>query len=242
MADMTRPGRFDHLRHSALDLLTAGRPVASVAESLAVPTEVVRRWQSERIPASAARLDALRHQRAQGGANHFRTTLTLAPPLRFRLWYLLVAAFILVGTLNIVGQLLAQPASARGPSPWLSLPLTGALCAFGFLFTLMRGRALLVLGEDDVRVAPRFARRRAIAYAELAHYTLVSSTEGNGDSGEIEGRLLTLHSRREGVAALEVFIDDRFPVDPALFERLDEVCRANQGAGPLPRVGESRLH
>ena len=50
--------------------------------------------------------------------------------------------------------------------------------------------------------------------------------------------LLTLHSRRAGVRPIEVFIDDRFPIDPAMIERLDLVKKTNQGVQPLTPIGE----
>ena len=50
---------------------------------------------------------------------------------------------------------------------------------------------------------------------------------------EVEGRLLTLHSRRPGVRPVSVFISDAVTIDPRVLGRLDLVKKTNQGVQPL---------
>ena len=221
---MSSDGRYEHLRASALELLACGNSTAAVAQVLAVPRGVVARWHAE--PASAAApVDVLAVQRARTGAVHFRTTLVLNSPLRFRAWHYVVAMLCCT---DAIVDLSAAP---RHPGPALASLLVGLVAAVALGRHLGLARTLLIL-QPDAALVPGLLWHRRLPYSEMADYWLVSVARGFGDD-EIEGRLLTLHSRRAGVAPLEVFIDDRFPVDPALIERLDEVKAANRGVGPL---------
>ncbi len=223
---MPDSGRFDHLRPSALDLLDAGNSVASVAQVLGVPVGVVVRWRSEPTP---AKVEAIAAQRARTGAIHFRTTLTLATPLAFNPWHYVLGVLA-------CGDLVAQAVTASR-HPVLTIGNL-ALLAVGvgmIVFWFGVSRTLLILGPEAA-IAPGLLMRRSIAWSDLSDYWLVSDVRGRGDD-EIEGRLLTLHSRRAGVRPIEVFIDDRLAVDPAVIERLDEVKAANRGAGPLTPIG-----
>ncbi len=227
---MTRDGRFDHLRRSALDLLAAGNSAAAVAQVLAVPASVVTRWHAEPAAASsAAPVDVLAAERQRSGAIRFRTTLTLSAPLRFRAWHYGLA---LLACSDVVAEFLMAP-GGRGPM------LANLLFLLVFAAILGRhlglSRTLLVLGPDAA-IVPGWWRPRALPYAEMADYWLVSVARGFGDD-EVEGRLLTLHSRRPGVRPIEVFIDDRFPVDPAMIERLGEVRQITRGVHPLTPMG-----
>lgn len=221
--------RFDHLRQSALELLAAGNSATSVAEVLAVPHGLVASWHAEPA-AAAAPVDAVAVERARSGTIHFRTTLTLTSPLRFRLWHVLVA---LLACAEVIVELFAEPGHA-------GLAVLNLLLVLAFAAVLGRhlglSRVLLVLGPDAA-VVPGWWRPSRLAYADLADYWLVSVARGLGED-EVEGRLLTLHSRRAGVHPIEVFIDDRFPVDAAMIERLDLVKKTNQGVQPLTRVGD----
>lgn len=228
---MADTGPFEHLRHSALDLLAAGNSSAAVAQVLAVPQGIVARWHAEPVPAGAP-VDAVAVERARGGAIHFRTTLTLASPLRFRLWHYVVAS---AGCAEVVGEFAAEPGHP-------GLAVLNLLLVLAFAAVLGRhlglARMLLVLGPDAA-VVPGWWGGRRLAYADMADYWLVSVARGMGeDEDEVEGRLLTLHSRRPGVRPIEVFIDDRFPIDPALIERLDLVRQTNQGVRPLTLIGD----
>ncbi len=223
---MPDSGRFDHLRPSALDLLDAGNSTASVAQVLGVPASVVARWRSEPLP---AQVDAIAAQRARTGAIHFRTTLTLATPLVFNLWHYVLGVLA-------CGDLIVQLVTASRHPLLTLVNLTLLVACVGVIVVgLGMSRTLLILGPEAA-IAPSLLARRSIAYPDLSDYWLVSIVRGHGDN-EIEGRLLTLHSRRAGVRPIEVFIDDRLSVDPALIERLDEVKAANRGAGPLTPMG-----
>src|ERR1700757_4919258 len=96
---MTDAARFDHLRGTAQDLLDAGNGTAAVADVLAVPRSVVAAWHD--APAQAAPVDPVAAERARSGKIHFRTTLTLAAPLRFRAWQYLLA---LLGSADAIAE------------------------------------------------------------------------------------------------------------------------------------------
>ena len=225
---MPDSGRYEHLRHSALELLDSGNSMASVAQVLGVPASVVARWRSEPAPAAVAADGAIAAQRSRTGAIHFRTTLTLTTPLAFSLWHYALGVLA-------CGDFIVQVVTAsRHPTLTIVNLALLVVCAGAIVGWLGVSRTLLILGPETA-IVPRLLMRRSIAYSELRDYWLVSVVRGRGDD-EIEGRLLTLHSRRAGVRPIEVFIDDRLPVDPAVIERLDEVKTANQGVGPLTPI------
>lgn len=223
---MPDSGRFDHLRPSALDLLDAGNSATAVAQVLGVPVSVVARWRGEPMP---AKVDAIAAQRVRTGAVHFRTTLTLATPLAFSVWHYVLGVLA-------CGDLVAQVVMAsRHPVLTIFNLVLLVACVGMVVFWFGVSRTLLILGPEAA-IAPGLLTRRSIAWSDLSDYWLASVVRGRGDA-EIEGRLLTLHSRRAGVRPIEVFIDDRLAVDPAVIERLDEVKAANQGVGPLTPIG-----
>ena len=223
---MTDAGRFEHLRATAQDLLDAGNGSAAVAEVLAVPPGIVGDWHD--APASGAPVDAVAAERARTGRIHFRTTLTLAAPLRWRAWHYFLA---LLGSADAIVEYAIERSH---PALFLVNMLFMLGIAVGVGRHLGLSRILLILGPDAATV-PLFWGYRRLRYSELADYWLVSVARGLGDD-DVEGRLLTLHSRRRGVRPIEVFIDDRFPVDPAMIERLDEVRAANRVPGPLTPI------
>jgi len=220
---MTDARRFEHLRGTVQDLLDAGNGTAAVAEVLALPPAVVAGWQD--APAAGTPADALAAERAHTGSIHFRTTLTLAAPLRFRAWHWFLA---LLGSADVMAEFFFERSH-----PGLFVVNMLFMLVFAMVVGRHLGlsRILLVLGPDAA-IVPLFWGHRTLRYSEMADYWLVSVARGLGDD-EVEGRLLTLHSRRKGVRPIEVFIDDRFPIDPAMIERLDDVKATNQGPGPL---------
>jgi hypothetical protein len=155
-------------------------------------------------------------------------------PLRFRLWHALVA---LLACVEVIVECMAEPGHAGLAALNLLLVLAFA-AVLGRHLGLSRVLLVLVLVlGPDAAVVPGWWRPRRLAYADLADYWLVGVARGIGED-EVEGRLLTLHSRRSGVGPIEVFIDDRFPVDPAMIERLDLVRKTNRGVMPLTPIAE----
>ena len=225
---MSDAGPFEHLRGSAQELLDAGNSTAAVAEVLSVPRSVVARWHAEPPPAAA--VDAVALERARSGSIHFRTTLALTTPLRFRAWHYAVA---LLASADVVAEVFIERGHAGLAAVNLLLVLVFAV---GLARHLGLSRLLLTLGPDAA-IVPGWWRPRRLPYSEMADYWLVSVARGLGDD-EVEGRLLTLHSRRAGVPPIEVFIDDRFPIDPAIIERLDRVKKTNEGVRPLTPIAE----
>ena len=223
---MPDSGRFDHLRPSALELLDAGNSATSVAQVLGVPVSVVARWRGEPMP---AKVDAIAAQRVRTGTVHFRTTLTLTAPLAFSVWHYVLGVLA-------CGDLVVQLVTAsRHPVLTIFNLVLLVVCVGVVVFCFGVSRTLLILGPEAA-IAPGLLTRRSIAWSDLSDYWLASVVRGREDDG-IEGRLLTLHSRRAGVRPIEIFIDDRLAVDPAVIERLDEVKAANQGVGPLTPIG-----
>jgi hypothetical protein len=225
---MSDVGRFEHLRGSAQELLDAGNSAAAVAEVLSVPRSVVARWHEEPPPASA--VDTVAVERARSGRIHFRTTLTLTAPLRFRAWHYGLA---LLASADAVAEVFIERSHAGLAAVNLLLVL---VFAAGLARHLGLSRMLLTLGPDAA-IVPGLWRQRRLPYPEMADYWLVSVARGLGDD-EVEGRLLTLHSRRAGVRPIEVFVDDRFPIDPAMIERLDLVKKTNKGVQPLTPIAD----
>jgi hypothetical protein len=109
------------------------------------------------------------------------------------------------------------------------------LIVVGFCARMMLGWAhrILVLGTDSV-IVPSLFGRAAMAYSDVAGYTLEPHTLRLDAQSSYKGRQLSIHSRRPGVEPLTVFLFDVYPVDHGIFERLDEVVRANRGAPQLP--------
>ncbi len=232
---MRDSGRFDHLRASALDLLDAGNSATAVAQVLGVPAALVARWRSEPAARGAATAPvatpdaAVSTQRSRTGAIHFRTTLTLTQSLVLGLRDYL---FLVLGFADLIGDFVS---AARHPA--FAIANLVLLVVFGGVLVSWLGvsRTLLILGPDEATV-PGLLGRRSIAYSDLRDYWLVSDVRGHDDH-EVEGRRLTLHSRRAGVRPIEIFIDDDVAIDPALIERLDQVKAANLGVGPLTPMG-----
>jgi len=172
--------------------------------------------------------DVLAAERARSGKIHFRTTLTLTAPLRFRAWHYFVA---LLGSADAIAEFLIE---RTHPGLFVVNMLFMLAFAVGFGRHLGLSRILLVLGPDAATVPLIWGYRR-LRYSQMSDYWLVSTARGLGND-EVEGRLLTLHSRRKGVRPIEVFIDDRFPIDPAMIARLDLVKATNSIPGPLTPI------
>jgi hypothetical protein len=132
------------------------------------------------------------------------------------LFALVVLAFSLVAQANALG------------SVWIDVtPLFG----LGVLW-LRRNQVLFKLDDRGI-VVPRLFGSERMPYADLADWWLVMHVQGEGTEEEVEGRKLTLHSRRKGVAPIALFVADYVEIDPAVIERLDQVKTANQGVRPL---------
>ena len=227
---MVAPGRFDHLRRSALDLLDAGNSPAAVAQVLAVPVSVLTRWRDGPVPPAPQPQDLAAALVARGEPIHFRTSLLVAPTLLFRLGHLGYALYVAFVAVAAIADYLREGAHSWTEHAGLSVL---AVLGLGIALAWWRSSQVsLVLGPGAMSVPTLFGRR-SLAYSDLADYWLVLHVRHEGTDDEIEGRLLTLHSRRAGVRPLEVFISDRDALDPRVIERLDQVKSANRGVGPL---------
>jgi hypothetical protein len=229
---MGSPDRFDHLRHSALDLLDSGNSSAAVAQLLAVPVGVVQRWRDEPAPPRPDPVDVMAGQRARGQAIGFRTTLVHTGFVPFRIGRFALAVYVCASI-------------AMGLSMWLGDRGDGLLFIgvdLSGLFGLMHlVRPQLVLGPRGMTVAGLLGRQ-TMPYADLADYWLVMHVLNDGDEeNERVGRLLSLHSCRPGVRPFEIFIPDEGTLDPQVIERLELVKEANGGARPLTPLRSARL-
>jgi hypothetical protein len=230
---MPASGRFDHLRHSALELLSSGNSTVAVARLLDVPVSVVARWRDEPAPARPEPAVLMAARRAQGRPIGFRTTLVVAPSLSSRLWNYAAAAYVAGNLAVCVADTVREQGSWRGH---VAVMFVSAIAIAAVVWWLCRYLQSLVLGIDGF-IVPRLFGRSFMAYSDLADYWLVLHVLNEGRDDECVGRLLTLHSRRAGVRPLEVFIRDRDALDPRVVERLELVKKANQGEQPLTPLG-----
>ncbi len=231
---MAASGPHDHLRHSALELLASGNGSDAVAGLLQVPVDEVVRWQGEPEPTPLAPAAMLAATRAQGRPIGFRTRLVVVEPTRLRLWRITLAVWFGGSVAVALADSLRESWSrwADHDVVWINAAFMAA-CAVG----LWRLSQPLLLLEAEALVVPGLLGRTTLAYADLADWWLVGHVEREGTDDEREGRLLTLHSRRPGVAPATVFIDDGVDLDPRVLERLELVKQANQGPGLLARLG-----
>jgi len=231
---MPSTGRFDHLRRSALELLASGNSSRAVAGLLQVPVSVVVRWQAEPVPPPLEPAAMLAAARAQGRPIGFRTRLVVSESVSRRLWNYALAAYVAVscgvGLEDYWGE--SWAAVRQHEVVWFN----AAFILACLLWCARTAQPLAVLNERAV-VVPGFFMARTLAYADLVDWWLVGHVQHEDTDNEREGRLLTLHSRRPGTAPLTVFIDDRVSLDPRVLERLELVKQANQGPGPLARLG-----
>ena len=229
MSAMATTGRFDHLRQAALDMLDSGNSMASVSQLLSVPVSVIQDWRAGPVPPvpQPARAPAAP---AAGRAPGFGDTLVVTRGPSSRLWSSAVGmharAALVIGLL-VLGYRLWRQASFDGDVEVSVFPLIAAVVIW-----LCRSQVLVLLDAHAV-VVPGWFGPTTLPYADLADWWLVMHVRNEGSDEEIEGRLLTLHSRRAGVRPIEVFIHDHVEIDPRVIERLDAVKQANQGAGPL---------
>lgn len=231
---MTSREPFDHLRHAALELLEAGNSTTSVSQLLAVPAPVISRWRDEPVPPKPEPADVLLALGATGHAPHFDTTLEVkrcapAGPGGLALEdYVKGALFV---ALVVVAWALVTHSARLFGSVWIDI---SPLLTFGVLW-LNRNRALFKLDRRGIVVPGLFGGRR-MPYGDLADWWLVMHVQGKDTDEEVEGRKLTLHSRRKGVRPIELFVADYVHIDPAVTQRLDLVKKANQGIGLLTPI------
>ncbi len=236
---MTATGSYEHLRPSALALLADGNSIESVGRVLGIPGAVLMRWRD--APPGAAHDATTARPRSPRASSHpmrFGTTLTFGAPLLARAASFGMALLVVV----IVVPTLYRLTMSRfedGLFTKVALILFVAIAfGAGVARLLCTVQTRLILGPDAI-IAPRLLGCHVLPYAELADYWLVMHIRTRRDEDgveEIEGRLLSLFSRRPGVRPIEVFIRDDEPLDARIVERLDEVKRANQGVQPLTRM------
>ncbi len=229
---MEASGRFDHLRHSALELLAAGNSTTAVAGLLQVPASLVARWRDEPVPPPLEPAAMLAARLAQGAPIAFRTTLVVSESMPRRLWNYALAAWVAVSLAIGLADGWREEDGQGHPLMWIN----AAIVIGCVLWLLKLSRPLLLLDDRGV-VVPGLVLKSTLAYSDLADWWLVGHVRGEGTDEEREGRLLTLHSLRPGTPPVSVFIDDRVALDPRVLERLELVKKANQPAGPLARLG-----
>lgn len=227
---MADTARFDHLRHAALDMLDAGNSSASVAQMLAVPVSVIHEWRAAPMPARPEPEALLAALTAQGHAPSFGTTLAVprtGPDGAWRrpLWNWFKSALA-------VGLFALAHASWKHQDTYGDLYADVLSLAAVSMLWLDRNQPLFLLDGRAI-VVPRWFGKASIPYADLADWWLVMHVLHEDTDHEVEGRLLTLHSRRAGVRPVSVFIADGIPLDPRVIERLELVKKTNQGVQPL---------
>ena len=227
---MTSREPFDHLRHAALELLDAGNSTASVSQLLAVPAPVIVRWRDEPVPPRLDPADRLLALAATGHAPCFDTTLVVRRSAPSDMWGFALKDIAACGLFIAVAALFfgALTHGQGFGSMWIDVtPLLG----LGALW-LRRNQVLFKLDQRGI-VVPALLGNQRMPYGDLADWWLVMHIQGKDTEEEVEGRKLTLHSRRKGAPSIELFVADYVPIDAAVVERLDLVKQANQGVGPL---------
>ncbi len=214
-------------------MLDSGNSSAAVAQMLAVPVSVIQDWRGQPMPPRPEPEALLAALGAHGHAPSFGTTLAVnrsGPdhPWRRTLWNWLKG----LATTGLFGLAYAswRNQHAFGDLYVDVLPL--AACS---LLWLDRNRPLLLLDGRAI-VVPRWFGKATMPYADLADWWLVMHVLHEDTDQEVEGRLLTLHSRRPGLRPLSVFISDAVTLDPRVLERLELVKKTNQGAQPLTPI------
>jgi hypothetical protein len=230
---MGASGRFDHLRHAALDMLDAGNSSASVAQMLAVPVSVIQDWRNQPLPPRPEPEAMLAALGAQGHAPSFGTMLVVNRLAPEELWRRTLR--------NVLKSALAIGLFAFAYRSWKDQVAFGdfyvdvlSLGACSLLW-LDRYQPLLRLDGRAI-VVPRLLGKAVMPYADLADWWLVMHVLHEDTDHEVEGRLLTLHSRRPGVRPVSVFISDAVTIPPGVLERLELVKKTNQGAQPLTPI------
>ena len=232
---------FEHMRRGALGMLADGNSIDSVAHVLRVPVAVVMGWRAHpdaATPASAFAdtspppdVSTPPPARAAKARVRFGDELVYASSIAFR------AVGLVCGiVLAVVGTGVAVLIFRGNPRDLsdIAVALT-ILIVTGLVARMMLGwaRRILVLGTDSV-IVPKLFAQAAMAYSDVAGYGLEPHTLRLDAGSGYQGRLLTIRSRRLGVEPLSVFLFDDYPADRRIFERLDEVVRANVGAPALP--------
>jgi hypothetical protein len=101
---------------------------------------------------------------------------------------------------------------------------------------LMRNRRLFVLDERAI-IVPGLFGSTVMPYVDLKDWWLAMHVLHEGSDDEVEGRLLTLHSRGGRSRPIELFVADHVEIDPRVLERLELVKQANHGPRLLARLG-----
>lgn len=228
---MAAPDRFDHLRHAALDMLDAGNSMASVSQLLAVPVTVVERWRQEPVPPRPPRRTVRQSSDGQGRGLRFSTTLVVRRGFPNG-WMRHVAVGYVLSALavGLIAWSLNHPGSL---AEMLEVDVTSLIACAWWWF--QRHRPLLTLTSDEI-IVHEFLGSLTMPYADLADWWLVMHILHEGKDEEVEGRLLTLHSRGARKRPIELFVRDHVEFYPEVAERLDAVKQANKGPGPLTRM------
>ena len=223
---MSDPASPDRLRPGALAMLADGNSIEAVAHLMAVPVDTVRAWQDGREAAAAPDAAPPAPARHASPRVRFDDELEHAMPKSSRL-----VVLVLCGLIAVVGGGFAISLLRDGHV----VNALQVLMVVGLgIWSL--GRMVppsLVLGTDSVTV-PKLFGGHAMAYSDIASYTIVPRKMWLDLRSGVPGRLLALRSRRPGAAPLEAFIADGNPVDRRIFERLDEAVEANRHAPALP--------
>lgn len=215
-------------------MLDSGNSTASVSSMLGVPVDELVRWRDEPAAPRLEPADQVMALAAHGHAPRFDTTLVVTRSAPRHLWldtaWLYLRPLLVILPLAVLWDLWTH-SYGEGHVYVDVLPLMACLWIW-----LMRNRRLFVLDQRAI-VVPGLFGSTVMPYADLKDWWLVMHVLDEGTDEEVEGRLLTLHSRGGRAKPIEVFVGDHVEIDPQVLERLEMVKQANQGPGPLTRMG-----
>ncbi|MEO5687082.1 MAG: hypothetical protein ABIR54_06945 [Burkholderiaceae bacterium] len=126
-----------------------------------------------------------------------------------------VLAFLLFMWPQVVGLDLPSPALLAAAALWLMM-ISG--CAWMALSV----RIAFIFGVDSV-VSREGWRARAMAYADMAGFTVVHEEQAKGRGPVVRGYRVTFEAMRPGTPPLGLFVQDGRPLDAAIVRRLKTV-------------------
>ena len=200
-------------RSAALAMLASGNSAHAVASVFGVTEAMIAQWASEPRARVAAPVMAP-HRRPTS----FDATLVYETPLWIRAT---IAVLCLALSLFIVANVAPMLRGGHGAADVLRYSFVLVLGTFGMAIPYRWTRIRLVFGPREIRSYDLFGSQ-ALAYGEVAGFSLERASLSAGGGQRIQGSRLTIVGTGHG-PALSTFVYPSRPLDPRMLERLHEV-------------------